>query len=64
MQLSLLLVLMVSTLKKGIRHKLIMLELLKDQQQRKNLCCCSSRFVLPKELPSVEEALKDLVAAI
>jgi hypothetical protein len=55
---------MVSTLKKGIRHKLIMLELLKDQQQRKNLCCCSSRFVLPKELPSVEEALKDLVAAI
>jgi hypothetical protein len=64
MQLSLLLVLMVSTLKKGIRHKLIMLELLKEQQQRKNLCCCSSRFALPKELPSVEEALKDLVAAI
>jgi hypothetical protein len=49
--------------KEGIRQKLIKLELLKEQQQRKNLCC-SSRLVLPKELPSVEEALKDLVAAI
>jgi hypothetical protein len=46
-----------------IRQKLIKLELLKEQQ-RKNLCCCSSRLVLPKELPSVEEALKDLVVAI
>jgi hypothetical protein len=64
MQLSLLLVLMVSTLKKGIRHKLILLELLKEQQQRKNLCCCSSKLVLPKKLLSIEEALKDLLAAI
>jgi hypothetical protein len=48
--------------KEDIREKLTKLELVKEQQQRKNLCCCSSMLVLPKELPSVEEALKDLAA--
>ena len=32
-------------------------------EQRKNVCSTSSKLVLPKELPSVEEALKDLVEA-
>jgi hypothetical protein len=48
----------------GIRQKLIKLDLLKEQQQSKNQCCCSSKFELPEELPSVEETLKTLAAAL
>lgn len=48
----------------GIRQKLIKLDLLKEQQQSKNLCCCSSKLVLPEELPSVEMTLKTLAAAL
>ena len=48
----------------AIRQKLINLELLKEQQQLKNACCCSSELKLPEELPSVEETLKTLAAAL
>jgi hypothetical protein len=48
----------------GIRQKLIKLGLLKEQQQSKNLCCCSSKLELPEELPSVEETLKTLAASL
>ncbi|HLE74912.1 MAG TPA: hypothetical protein VI864_02580 [Candidatus Bathyarchaeia archaeon] len=48
----------------GVRQKLMKLGLLKEQQQRKNVSCCSSKLVLPEELPSVEEALKTLSAAL
>ena len=47
----------------GIRQKLIKLGLLREQQQQKNQCC-SSKFELPEELPSVEETLKTLAAAL
>jgi hypothetical protein len=42
------------------------LGLLKEQQQqqRKNQCCCSSKLQMPAELPSVEETLKTLSAAL
>ena len=51
----------------AIRQKLIKIGLLKEeQQQSKNGCCCSSKleFDLPEELPSVEETLKTLAAAL
>jgi len=48
----------------GIRQKLIKLGLLREQQQQKNQCCCSSKLELPTELPSVEEPLKTLAAAL
>ena len=48
----------------GIRQKLIKLDLLKEQQQSKNLCCCSSKLELPSELPSIEMTLKTLTAAL
>ncbi len=48
----------------GIRQKLIKFGLLREQQQQKNQCCCSSKLELPEELPSVEETLKTLVAAL
>ncbi len=48
----------------GVRQKLISLGLLKEQQQRKNVSCCSSNLELPKELPSIEETLKTLSAAL
>ena len=50
--------------RESIRQKMIKLEL-KEQQQLKNKCCSSSGsdFVLPEELPSVEEALKKLACA-
>lgn len=52
--------------KEAIRQKLISFGLLKEQQQvQKNACCCSSKpLELPEELPSVEEALKMLAAAL
>ena len=50
--------------KEGIRQKLISLGLLKEQQQQKNLSCCSSKLELPPELPTVEETLKVLAAAL
>jgi hypothetical protein len=46
-----------------IRQKLLNLVLSKEQQ-RKNQCCCSSKLQLPAELPSVEETLKTLSAAL
>jgi hypothetical protein len=48
----------------AIRQKLINLDLLKEQQQSKNVCCCSSELKLPEELPSIEETLKTLAAAL
>lgn len=48
----------------GVRQKLMSLGLLEEQQQRKNVSCCSSKLVLPAELPSVEETLKTLSAAL
>jgi hypothetical protein len=48
----------------GIRQKLLKLGLLREQQQSKNLCCYSSKLELPTELPSVEETLKTLSAAL
>jgi hypothetical protein len=50
--------------KEGIRQKLISLGLLVEQQQQKNLSCCSSKLELPPELPTVEETLKVLAAAL
>ena len=49
--------------KEAVRQKMINLGL-KEQQQRKTGCCCSSDLKLPEELPSVEEALKTLSAAL
>jgi hypothetical protein len=46
----------------AIRQKLINLGLLREQQQLKNDCCCSSELELPAELPCVEETLKTLAA--
>jgi tryptophan 2,3-dioxygenase len=50
----------------GIRQKLIKLGLLKEQQQHrpKKSRCCSSKLELPTELPTVEETLKILAAAL
>ena len=49
----------------AIRQKLLNLDLLKEQQQQKNQCCCSSPTLkLPEELPSIEETLKTLAAAL
>ena len=48
----------------AIRQKLINLGLLREQQQLKNVCCCSSELELPEELPSVETMLKKLAVAI
>lgn len=47
----------------AIRQKLIKLGLIKQQQSAAN-CCCSSELDLPNEMPSVEEALKTLCAAL
>jgi hypothetical protein len=48
----------------AIRQKLIKLGLMKEQQQSAANCCCSSNLELPEEMPSVEEALKILCAAL
>ena len=48
----------------AIRQKMINLDLLKEQQQLKNVGCCSSELELPEELPSIEETLKTLAAAL
>jgi hypothetical protein len=48
----------------AIRQKLIKLGLMKEQQQSAANCCCSSDLELPEEMPSVEEALKILCAAL
>jgi hypothetical protein len=49
----------------AIRQKLIKLGLVKEQQQQKNSnCCCSTQLELPEELPSIEETLKMLAAAL
>ena len=49
----------------AIRQKLIKLGFLKEQQQPKNSnCCCSTTLDIPKELPSIEETLKILAAAL
>jgi hypothetical protein len=47
----------------AIRQKLIKLGLIEQQQTAANRCC-SSQLELPDELPSVEEALKTLCAAL
>jgi hypothetical protein len=46
--------------REAVRQKMLSLGL-KEQQQTKNRSCCSS---IPKELPSVEESLKILIAAL
>jgi len=49
----------------AIRQKLIKFGLFKEEQQRpENAASCSSKLELPDELPSVEEALKTLAAAL
>jgi hypothetical protein len=49
----------------AIRQKLLKFGLLKEQQQlKKNECCCSTQLELPDELPTVEEELQVLAAAI
>jgi hypothetical protein len=50
----------------AIRQKLIRLGLIKEEVvgQLKNGCTTTSKLELPDELPSVEEALKTLVAAL
>lgn len=49
----------------AIRQKLIKLGLVKEQQQPKNSnCCCSTELELPEDLPSIEETLKILAAAL
>ena len=45
-------------MRQKIRHLRLVVE------QGKNVCSISSKLVLPKELPSVEDALKELDAAI
>jgi hypothetical protein len=47
----------------AIRQKLIKLGLIEQQQTAANRCC-SSELELPEELPSIEEALKTLCAAL
>lgn len=47
----------------AIRQKLINLDLVKEQQVHPN-CCCSSKLELPKDLPSIEETVKTLAAAL
>ena len=47
----------------AIRQKLIKLGLIEQQQTVANRCC-SSKLELPEEMPSVEEALKTLCAAL
>lgn len=48
----------------SIRQKMLKLGLLEQQQLKKSICCSSNDLKLPKELPSVEQALKVLAAAI
>jgi hypothetical protein len=48
----------------AIRQKLINLDLVKEQQQVHPNCCCSSKLVLPEDLPSIEETVKTLAAAL
>ena len=48
----------------AIRQKLIRLGLLKVEQQQSENVCCTTTLALPDELPSVEEALKTLAAAL
>ena len=49
----------------AIRQKLIKLGLFKEQQQsEKFICCCSTELELPKDLPSIEETLRILAAAL
>lgn len=48
----------------AIRQKLLKIGLLKEQQVKNSVCCCSSQLKLPAELPSIEEALKTLAAAL
>jgi hypothetical protein len=49
----------------AIRQKLLKLGLVKEQQQPKNSnCCCSTELALPQDLPSIEETLKILAAAL
>jgi hypothetical protein len=50
----------------AIRQKLIKFGLFREEQQQPEnaACCCSSKLELPDELPSVEEALKTLAAAL
>ena len=49
----------------AIRQKLLKFGLLKEQQQPKNSnCCCSTELTLPQDLPSIEETLKILAAAL
>ena len=48
----------------GIRQKLINLDLLREQQQVQPNCCCSSKLELPKDLPSIEDTVKILAAAL
>jgi hypothetical protein len=38
--------------------------LLKEQQQKNQCCCSSPKLKLPEELPSIEETLKTLEAAL
>jgi hypothetical protein len=47
----------------AVRQKLIKLGLVEQQQAAAN-CCCSSNLEIPEEMPSVEEALKTLCAAL
>jgi len=50
----------------AVRHKLIRLGLLKEEEGQSQIAPCppSSELELPEELPSVEEALKTLAAAL
>ncbi len=50
----------------AIRQKLIDLDLLKEEERSKKTTSCSSSptLKLPKELPSIEETLKTLSAAL
>jgi len=51
--------------REAIRQKLVKFGLLKEQQQmKKPACCCSTTLKFPSELPTVEEALKTLAAAL
>jgi hypothetical protein len=47
----------------AVRQKLIKLGLIEQQQTAANRCC-SSNLEIPEEMPSVEEALKTLCAAL
>jgi hypothetical protein len=50
--------------KNAVRLKIVDLGLKDNHQEKKNTRCLSSKLNLPAELPSVEEMLKRLVAAI